>query len=197
MRSLISRFLFVCFALVGCNTTLALDLVDLGPLGNSPIVIFPNIAINELGEVAGVIQSNGSPLPFTWQDGVMTPLPMLPGTKQVNVTGINDSGQVVGYSDGADGNTYAVTWINGAISKLPTSAGTTYSIATAINDSGQIVGGTGTSFFDLNAVSWQGGTSTTVNVTSGVSAYAVSNTGQIVGGGWPMVLNPVTSGFSW
>jgi probable HAF family extracellular repeat protein len=62
--------------------------------------------VNELGMVAGTSFPGGfPPSAFLWQHGSATGLPALPGFHghpQSAAFGINDSGQIVGYSDSAD-----------------------------------------------------------------------------------------------
>ena len=50
----------------------------------------------------------GTPRPFLWQNGVTTPLPMLPAATTGSASGINDRRQIVGET----GNV-AVLWQNG------------------------------------------------------------------------------------
>ena len=95
--------------------------------------------INDAGQVAGVIEAEGY-LPFLWQAGAVTRLPLLPGTITGGVTalvaGINASGTVVGFNGVWRGNArnVAVRWQGGTVTDL----GLDYGEATAINDSGDI-----------------------------------------------------------
>ncbi len=70
----------------------------------------------------------------------------LPGTNQSFATGINDLGQVVGYSnntsDGRTGNPRPFVYSNGQITSVSPIGG---GIPNGINDSGQVVGGPNTS----------------------------------------------------
>ena len=71
-------------------------------------------------------------------------LGVLPGRSFAYAGGINDAGQVVGYS-GSTGtlDSHAFLYSNGTMKDLGTLGGT-YSMARAINSSGQIVGSSGT-----------------------------------------------------
>ena len=108
--------------------------------------------------------------------------------------GINDRGQIVGYSvfgrrmddeGGEEDVVHAVLWQQGVITDLGTLAGGD-SVATAINNAGQIVG-----FSDGRAVMWDRGTIVDLgtlapDVVYGSSwsyAKAINNRGQIVGEG--------------
>ncbi len=55
-------------------------------------------------------------------------------------TGINDAGQVVGWSNRSAGGTFAFLWQNGTMTSLGALSGGIDSFATAINNAGQIVG---------------------------------------------------------
>jgi len=90
-------------------------------------------------------------LGFVWQDGVMTPLPTL-GGYQGFATGVNNSGQVVGWAETPVHDPTcnapqvlqfrAVLWEpkKGTKRELRPLAGDSTSAATAINDQGQVVG---------------------------------------------------------
>jgi probable HAF family extracellular repeat protein len=62
--------------------------------------------VNEFGVVAGTVFQGGNPsFAFLWQDGITTRLAALPGfhgSPRSAAFALNDSGQVVGYSDAAD-----------------------------------------------------------------------------------------------
>src|SRR2546427_12748595 len=76
---------------------------------------------------------------FLWQGGTMTDLGGLPGYQFSIAWGINDAGQVVGSSTGADGMTHAVLWEAGVVRDLGNLGGRA-TIASGINDAGQAVG---------------------------------------------------------
>ncbi|MDD2239633.1 MAG: lamin tail domain-containing protein [Kiritimatiellae bacterium] len=62
------------------------------------------------------------------------------GGTNVAATGINDAGQVVGWSQISTGHTQAFVWANGTLTGLGFLPGGTSSVATAINNHGEIVG---------------------------------------------------------
>jgi len=177
-------------------TAATLQVTDLGPAAVYFGVPFQSPVINDQGQIAGVTESSGQPLPFTWQAGAMTPLPNLPGATRVFVTGINSSGQVVGYSDAADGNTYAVTWKGGVISKLPTVQQDQIALAFGINDSGQIVGAMGGNFSTIRPVLWDGELITDLGAPTGTAAFDINNSG-LVSGGQPLGGPTAPLGFLW
>lgn len=102
-------------------------------------------------------------------------------------TGINNSGQIVGYSSLAgDVGVRAVVW-NGSIpTELGALAGP-YSAAFAINDVGRIAGrttlSTGNGGATFRATSWLNGSPIALGTLGGTSstANAINSTGQIVG----------------
>jgi len=120
----------------------------------------------------------------------ITDLGTLGGTNS-DATGINASGQVVGYSELPGGTTHAFLWQNGTMTDLGTLGGT-HSYASGINSAGQIVGRSFTTGGVEHAFLWQNGTMTDVSwpatggpdigVTS--SANGINDTGLIVGHAW-------------
>lgn len=122
--------------------------INLGSLGG----VTGNLAfdINNKGQVVGQSDLPGDTVhhPFLWQKGVMTDLgslsDALPNSQAI---GINNQGQVVGFSQDAAGDedsSVAVLWENGTITDLNTviPAGSPLFLmeATAINDRGEIAG---------------------------------------------------------
>jgi len=91
----------------------------------------------------------------SWKSGVATDLGALTGGDSSSANGVNDQGQVVGWSTTVpiESNCeynfggcpiYAVLWSpNGGITDLGTLAGDTFSTATNINFSGQVIGSSG------------------------------------------------------
>jgi len=147
-------------------------------------------------------------VPFLWQTGVMTPLPMLGGNNGA-VNMINNGGQMAGMAENATTDSTCPTtgaqklqfepvlWENGQIQQLPTVAGDPDGIAFAINDSGQAVGASGdcTTFntisldnlSPLHALLWRAGTVTDLGTLGGtghgdgIEAIYLNNKGQVVG----------------
>ena len=103
------------------------------------------------------------------------------GGQQSLAQGINDAGQIVGFSFLADGSLRATLWENGSIVNL--GSGGNFSYATAINNKGQIVGSS-TGPFNPRAYLWDHGTMTNIDPrgTGGDSiAYDINELGSIVG----------------
>jgi probable HAF family extracellular repeat protein len=146
------------------------SLDTLGTLGGpNSIVQWPGISNN--GLVAGIAETDAPDplneqwsctaflpsvtgkicLGFFWEDGVMTPLTPL-GGNQSFATGVNNSGQVVGWAETPVHDPTcnapqvlqfrAVLWEprKGTKRELPPLPGDSTSAATAINDAGQVVG---------------------------------------------------------
>ena len=201
--------------------------VDLGTLGG------PNSNVNwpnhtDTGEIVGIAETAqpnpyGEPfscfaffpsatptgdicLGFAWQDGVMTPLPALPGGFDSYAAGVNNKGQVVGWAeDGILDPTCnnapparqflqfeAVIWgpkLN-EITPLPPYPGDPDSAATAINDRGQVVGISGLCSNAVGGASadhallWENGKPINLGNIGGMAwntPVALNNHGQIVG----------------
>ena len=119
---------------------------QLTDLGASPGAINGSLAndINNVGQIVGVDHERA----VLWWQGAKVELGSLSGDSNSNALGINDLGQVVGYSqtfaNSSDG-IRAVLWQNGTVLDLNTLAsvqasGWTLRSATQINDKGQIIG---------------------------------------------------------
>jgi probable HAF family extracellular repeat protein len=124
--------------------------INLGSLGGTAGFIALAFDINNRGQVVGQAELPGDMLyhAFLWQEGVMTDLGSLSidlPTSQAD--GINNYGQVVGFSNdaaGDDPSAVAVLWENGTITDLNTviPAGSPLFLmeAVSINDRGEIAG---------------------------------------------------------
>ena len=98
--------------------------------------------INAAGMVAG--QDSASSPAFLYADGKFSPLGSLGGSGTY-VTGMNASGEVVGYGNEAgNASTHAFSYAGGRIVDLKTLGGTSSS-AIAVNNAGQVVGNSNTS----------------------------------------------------
>lgn len=97
-------------------------------------------------------------------------------------TAVNTSGQVVGYSETAAGETHAFLFSGGAMSDLGTLGGA-YSIATGINASGQIVGYSQTASGEFRGFIYTGGSMQPLPTLGGTDsfAYAVNDSDVVVG----------------
>ncbi len=170
-------------------------------LGNLPGYSSTNATgINGNGEVIGyssspVTSSSPDNLAFLDINGVMTSLGTLDSVgnqRESEAFGINDSGQIVGFSTVKGDASHAFLYSNGQMTDLSTLGGTSHlgsSVANAINNSGQIVGNTDVSegasgvgsqqaFLDMNGVM------TALGIPYGTEesdANAINSLGQIVG----------------
>lgn len=145
------------------------------------------MAINNSGQVAGYFWSAPltQPRAFLYSGGSMTALGTLGGSSS-SAEGMNDSGQVVGWSTTAGGADHAFLYSGGSMLDLGTLGGAN-SIAMQINNSGKVVGSS-----DSTAFLYSGGTMTNLNSVTDLSgsnfaslesANAINDLGQIVGYG--------------
>ena len=107
----------------------------------------------------------------------------LPGYTWSAARGVNNSGQVVGLSSNASGNSHAFLYSGGSMTDLGTLPGGTRSVASAINDSGQVVGESDTSSGILHAFLYSGG--------------KMIDLGTLPGGTESWGLASITAGRSW
>jgi len=176
---------------------------DLGTLGGTDSYA---TSINQGGQVAGVSLLNtainpdtGLPAfhPFLWENGKMQDLGTLGGT-MAQPTGINDSGQVIGFSTIAgDQATHPFFWDGHQMVDLQTLGGEN-GAAFWMNNAGQVVGRAefpGGHVF--HAFLWQSGKITDLGTLDGdscSSAFGVNSQGQVVGdSGTAATCNPGTS----
>jgi probable HAF family extracellular repeat protein len=99
------------------------------------------------------------------------------------VNGLNNAGQVVGYSVSTDGTLSAFLYGGGSRTALGTLGGP-FSNATAVNDAGQVVGYAATASGAAHAFLYSGGVMHDLNVAGGTTdsfAYAVNASGQVAG----------------
>ena len=145
-------------------------------------------AINNSGQVAGFSYYNDllnqyeDTQAFVYSGGASTLLPFLPGGADSQATGINDSGQVVGWSATASGKNEAFLYSGGVMTGLL--PGYVASVANGINNSGQIVGAVTDSSGHTQAFLYSGGVMTGLGTLPGYAwsaATAINNKGQIVG----------------
>jgi len=102
--------------------------------------------INNRGQVVGISDLRGDQTQhgFLWQNGVMNDLGTLSGDVEIWAVGINNKGQVVGFSFDASGNIRAFLWQNGVMTDLntliPADSALYLLSANGINARGQIAG---------------------------------------------------------
>jgi probable HAF family extracellular repeat protein len=182
--------------------------LPLGTLGGKNSSINWN-GINDRGEAVGMSETsvpdpNGEDvcgfgthltcLPFLWKNGVMSGLRPVGGNNG-QASGINNSGQVVGYAENGivdstcpSGTTnnridLPVLWYKDKAQVLPTIGSDPDGVAFGINNQGQAVGYSGTCTAVNHAVVWDNDTATPLpNLGNPYAvAYAINSHGQIVG----------------
>jgi len=149
--------------------------------------------INDSGVVVGYSAAAGGLIEAClWQNGAVTNLGTLTGgTTQLSAgyinssaTGINESGQIAGYSLTAGNVYHAVLWQSGVITDLGVFAAGDQSFATAINASGEVVGYDMPASFESKAFLWRNGKMTDLGTLPGdnySTAEAINVSGIIVG----------------
>jgi probable HAF family extracellular repeat protein len=161
-------------------------IISLGTLGGYSGDTSWGQAINDLGQVAGRSLGPNGQHAFLWQNGTMTDLGTFsPGDIESSGLGINNHGDVVGYSYGSG----AVLWRNGQVIHL--GALGKASIAYAINDAGQIVGSSVPWGYEYHAVLWENGELIDLTTMFGAptgKAEDINALGQIVVGN--IILEP-------
>jgi probable HAF family extracellular repeat protein len=166
-------------------------ITDLGTLGGTTSSA---TAINNSGEIVGSSTlANGLTHAFLYAAGKMMDLGTLPGLQNSYASGINSSGQVVGWSWSGTGATQAAfLYSNGQMINLGTTPGYTSASAVAINSQGVVVGQESNSNGSAAFV-YQNGVMTNLNTLiptslqalriNLVQAYSINDAGQIVVGG--------------
>ena len=144
---------------------------DLGTLGT--VQSAQAYGINDAGQVVGAAAGRA----FLWQNGVMTDLNTVAGTKG-SAAAINNVGQIVGGSTITAPNSpgHPVLWENGVMTDLtPDQAGS----AGGINDLGEVVG----TFNDWTGFLWRNGAITNLGQLGGggSSPSDINDAGQVVG----------------
>lgn len=162
----------------------SLGVIDGHPTGEG-FVPWP-AAVNDAGQVVG-----GAParVPEGWshihaflsQGGTMTDLGTPPGTHTSSATGINNSGQVVGYAYSLDGRARSFLYDGGTMTDLGT-FGHAVSYAQDINAQGTVVG-LAYDHPDYRGFIASRGDVTELGTFGGLSsaAYAVNDAGQVAG----------------
>lgn len=154
--------------------------LDLPPVGSLTNCL--GYAINDFDQVAGTANDR----PAIWTNGVGHVIPMLPDYTSARVTGISNSGLVIGYSSGSFGPGPHSGFLWGSstgVAPLLPLAGSDSSRAYGINDSGTVVG---LSFFSgsiLNkATEWVNGVPNELAPGQGFTeAFGVNDSGNVVG----------------
>jgi probable HAF family extracellular repeat protein len=138
----------------------------------------------EYPSVVGVINHA-----LLWQGGKTINLGSLGGNHNNLATAINNSGQVIGFSDlSGDTTFHAFLWQNGMMTDLGTLPGDAYSIPLGINDAGQVVGQSCDQNDNCRAFLWQNGMMSDLNQVTHVNgpfclviAAGINSQGEIAG----------------
>jgi probable HAF family extracellular repeat protein len=165
-------------------------IADLGEPAEWPVN--ETAAVNDAGQAAtfGEISPQAYQSYF-WDNGVWTPIGVLPGLTDTIVTDIDSAGRVIGRSlivgPGAPDRSFI--WEAGVMTELGTLGG--YTDAHGMNEVGQVVGA---SLADLpggeqqiRAFLWEDGEMTGLNPLPGdvaTEAFDVNESGEIVGSSW-------------
>jgi probable HAF family extracellular repeat protein len=140
-------------------------------------------AVNDRGQVVG---TGGTGVgAFVWENGVLRQIPAPPGMTYVHAEDINESGQVVGYANNADGSVYrAFIWTADAGTQLLAgSLGGCCTLARGINDQGVVVGEARLSGTGAHTVVWENGVMRDIQSFASGSTFPwdISNAGVAVG----------------
>jgi probable HAF family extracellular repeat protein len=139
-------------------------------------------AINDAGQIAGAADNrNGDLLATLWQDGKPRSLGVLSRGDMSIASGINASGDVVGYSGSCEVRGFL--YRNGKMAPLPGLGGAS-SYAASINADGSIVGSAeARNGEDWHAVLWQSGKIRDLGTLGGSDsdAYGINDRGEVVG----------------
>jgi probable HAF family extracellular repeat protein len=161
-------------------------MTDLGTFGLYTV----GIAVNDSGQVTGFsFDADGNQRPFLHSSGVMTDLGALSSEGSCGSgTGINNAGQVVGYSTIDTCNvSHAFLYNNGVMTDLGTLGGAN-SRASAINNNGDVVGLsqiTNSGEYVSHAFLYRNGVMIDIGTLGPVGSYSaatsINDLGQIVG----------------
>lgn len=167
------------------------QLTDLGTLGGD---FSEAVAINPSGEVVGnSTLANGLTHATLWSHGQIIDLGTLPGGATSYATGINDAGQITGWSDTVQSGTssprpdHAFIYENGQMTDLGNLSATgefgNFSVGMAINASGEVTGWSVTNSFETHAFLYSGGLMTDLGTLGGSESRgsAINDAGQVVG----------------
>jgi len=141
--------------------------------------------INNAGEIVGVFSTGTSNHGFLYNGGAFTNIDV-PGSPDTFATGINASGQIVGYDENGDGFLYS----GGSYQTFDDPLGLS-TLPQAINAAGQIVGAYATGS-GAEGFLYSGGVFTTIDDplgTGGTVAQSINAAGQIVGYYWDSNFN--------
>jgi probable HAF family extracellular repeat protein len=146
------------------------------------------------GFVVACAATIASAQPYTIQA-----LPAVNGAPESRAYGINDSGQIVGYTVDAGGVSHAVIWDNGVGSELPyISNDHRESEAYRINNSGQIAGKARDAGGLMHAAYWDSSGVTDIGTLGGLTSFAMDiNQAGVVCGSADGIAGTGSRGFTW
>lgn len=121
------------------------------------------------------------------------------GGQQAEATGMNNRGQVVGWSVDADGRPQAFVWQNGRMTGLGFLPGGTSSVARAINNGGDITGYAHIAANQWRAFLYTGNQMINIGTWGNVNSQgtAINDLGAITGTAPPTNNPPYNSSFFW
>jgi len=164
-------------------------MTDLGTLGGRASVA---LAINDAGQITGFASTAGDRAThaFLYQGRRMIDIGTLGGASEG--FGINNSGQITGFSEPSPSVRHAFLYSGGSMIDLGTVGTDTWSWGYSINASGQVVGLSGTPNVDSKAFLWtSAGGMVDLNslIPSGSgwqlnTAFGINDAGQITGRGF-------------
>jgi probable HAF family extracellular repeat protein len=143
-------------------------------------------AVNDRGDVVGTSYVAGTVFTHAvlWRRGQIVDLGVLPGGSRSTATGINNRGQVVGFSDVGGGITHPFLWQHGRMTDLgsPTDGS---AWAQWINNKGEITGNAAFRDPTLSAPSfvWSRGSFTPIALPGepSMEVHQINDGGQVVG----------------
>jgi len=164
-------------------------MTDIGTLGGPDAVLS---ALNSRGQISGTSFTGSAPNettgiptvdPFIWEDGRMRDLGTLGGTISF-VSGMNDAGQVAGFSTfGGDESGDAVLWDGKRMRDLGTLGGD-FSFANAVNGAGHVTGIASLPDGTTHAFLWADGKMRDLPPVEGApcsSGFAINDDDDVVG----------------
>jgi len=154
------------------------------------------LAINDRGQAVGYsrkpLAEGNDRHAALWYKGAVSQLPPLPGGGVYDEgLGINEKGEIVGFSGPASGLEHIALWDRGGVHDLGTLGGD-WGEAIANNNKGEIVGLSVTASGDLEPFLWKNGVLTDLGVLpgdEGGGAVDINNQGQVVGSSGIVLVN--------